>query len=86
MRAARADGRIWHIDSATLGTLFRRACADANPPIVGARFHDSRATAITRLASRLQPLELARMIGHRDVSELLTYYRETASSIASRLD
>lgn len=86
VRAMRADGRVFHLDSATLGVLFRRACAACEPPITGARFHDSRATAITRLAPRLQPLELARMIGHRDVSELLTYYRESAASIAARLD
>lgn len=84
VRASRADGRVFHIDSATLGVLFRRACADAG--VVGATFHDSRATAITRLASRLQPLELARMIGHRNLDELMTYYRESATSIAARLD
>lgn len=86
VRAARADGRIFHIDAATLGTLFRRACAAADPPIVGVTFHDSRATAITRLAARLDPLELARMIGHRNLDELLTYYRESATTIAARLD
>lgn len=83
VRAPRADGRIWHIDVDTLGVLFRRARADAG--IDDVRFHDSRATAITRLSRILGPLELARMIGHRDLGSLLIYYRETAESLAGRL-
>lgn len=49
-------------------------------------FHDSRATAITRLASRLDINDLARMTGHRDLRQLQRYYRATASEIARRLD
>lgn len=62
----------------------RRACKACG--IEGLHFHDSRATAITRLARVLSPVELARMIGHRDLGSLLVYYRESASSIAERLD
>jgi integrase len=83
VRAVRDDGRIWHIDVDTLGVLFRRACRTCG--IEGLHFHDSRATAITRLARVLSPVELARMIGHRDLGSLLVYYRESASSIAERL-
>ncbi len=63
---------------------FRKACAKAG--IVGLHFHDSRATAITRLAKRLDILTLARMIGHRDLKSLQVYYRETAEDTAKRLD
>ncbi len=49
-------------------------------------FHDTRHTAITRLARKLQPLELARMVGHKNLNQLLTYYNETASELAARLD
>jgi hypothetical protein len=31
-------------------------------------------------------LELARMVGHRDIRSLLIYYRETASELALKLD
>ena len=49
-------------------------------------FHDSRAEAITRLAKKLDILDLARMIGHKDLSMLMVYYRKKASDIAPSLD
>lgn len=48
-------------------------------------FHDSRHEAITRLAKKLNVLELARMVGHKDIRELMTYYNETAAEIAKKL-
>lgn len=48
-------------------------------------FHDSRHEAITRLARKLDILDLARMVGHRDIRSLQTYYNPTASEIAGRL-
>lgn len=53
--------------------------------IKGLTFHDSRAEAITRLSKRLGILELARMVGHKNISELQTYYRESAEDIAAKL-
>ncbi|KJK17754.1 hypothetical protein UB46_34680 [Burkholderiaceae bacterium 16] len=49
-------------------------------------FHDTRHEAITRLAKKLQPLALARMTGHTDLNELMTYYNESAADIAALLD
>jgi len=49
-------------------------------------FHDSRATAVTRLSKKLDILELARMIGHRDLRSLQVYYRKAEREIAERLD
>lgn len=49
-------------------------------------FHDSRATAITRLAKKLDIHDLARLTGHRDLNKLMVYYRTTATEIASQLD
>lgn len=49
-------------------------------------FHDARATAITRLSKRLDILELARMVGHRDPRSLMVYYRKSATDIAAKLD
>ncbi|MEW5708725.1 MAG: site-specific integrase [Pseudomonadota bacterium] len=49
-------------------------------------FHDTRHEAITRLAKRIGVLDLARMVGHRDLRQLMVYYNETASEIAARLD
>jgi len=49
-------------------------------------FHDTRHEAITRLAKKLDVLDLARMVGHRDIKQLLTYYNKSAKEIASQLD
>lgn len=76
--------RVFTIDSASLDTNYRLGRAAAG--VVGPTFHDSRATAITRLAQKLELLELARMCGHRDPRSLMIYYRKTATEIAAKLD
>jgi integrase len=48
-------------------------------------FHDLRHTAVTRLAQRLAILDLARMVGHKDLRMLQIYYNESAEVIADRL-
>ena len=83
LRTARGKG-VFHLSSQSLDVTFRRARKAAG--LSGFTFHDARATAITRLAKKLEPLDLARMMGHSDLSSLLTYYRESAASIAERLD
>lgn len=78
------DGSVFRISSTqTLDALFRRAKGRAI--VEGLHFHDSRATAITRLATRLEILALARMVGHRDLRQLQVYYRESATDMAPRL-
>ena len=64
--------------------LFRKARIRAE--IDDLTFHDSRHEACTRLARKLDVLDLARMIGHRDLKSLSIYYNPTADEIASRLD
>jgi integrase len=59
--------------------ITKRACVD------NLHFHDSRHEAVTRLAKRLNVLELARMIGHKDIRELMTYYEDDAEDVAGRL-
>ena len=39
----------------------------------------------TRLSKKLDVLELARMIGHRNINQLMTYYRAGPSEIAEML-
>ncbi len=72
------------VDKDVLSTLFRRACVKAQ--VENATFHDARATALTRLSKKLNVLELARMVGHRDIRSLQIYYRETAAELALKLD
>ncbi|QOY96318.1 site-specific integrase [Massilia sp. UMI-21] len=69
---------------AILDALFRKAKKNAG--IEGLTFHDTRHEAITRLAQKLDVLDLARMVGHTNINQLRTYYNATAEDIASRLD
>jgi integrase len=52
----------------------------------GVTFHDSRATALTHLARKVDVLTLSRISRHRDINILRRkYYRESAEQIAARL-
>lgn len=53
--------------------------------IVDLTFHDTRHEACTRLARKIDVLDLAKMIGHRDIKSLMIYYNPTATEIADRL-
>lgn len=77
------DGALFGLTPALLEALWRRARDQAG--LVDCHFHDSRHTAITRLAKRLPVLDLARMVGHRDLRQLMVYYNESAEEIAGRL-
>ena len=48
-------------------------------------FHDTRHEAITRLSRKLDVLTLARVVGHKRIQQLMTYYNESAEDIALRL-
>lgn len=51
----------------------------------GLTFHDLRHSAITRLAKKLDVLALAKMVGHRDLRQLMIYYNPSAEELAGRL-
>lgn len=48
-------------------------------------FHDSRHEGITRLAKILDVLDLARIVGHRNINQLLLYYHADAPALALKL-
>lgn len=75
---------IFDIDSTSLDVLWRKLRDRAG--VVDLRFHDSRHEAISRLARKLDVLDLARMVGHRNISQLMGYYNATAEEIAGSLD
>lgn len=79
-----AGPTVLGLTPAVLDVVFRRARDRAG--IVDLHWHDSRHEAITRLALRLPILDLARMIGHRDLRSLQVYYNPTPAEIAARLD
>lgn len=75
---------VFGLTTGSLDALFRKAKTRA--VIADLHFHDSRHEAITRLAKKIPVMDLARMVGHRDLKQLLVYYNETAEEIASKLD
>lgn len=74
---------VFGIQSQTLDTLFRRARVRAK--LSGFTFHDSRHTACTALARKLDVLDLCKMMGWVKTTQALTYYNPKASDIARRL-
>ena len=75
--------RVFNVDNGTRDKLFRDARDRAK--LDGLTFHDSRHEATTRLARKLDVLDLAAVIGHRDLRSLRTYYNPTADELADRL-
>ncbi len=74
---------VFGLQSQTLDTLFRRARTRAK--LKGFTFHDSRHTACTHLARKLDVLDLCKMMGWVRTTQALTYYNPKASDIARRL-
>jgi integrase len=78
------DGEsVFGISTASLDALFRKARAKAG--VEDLTFHDSRHEAITRLAKVFDVLELARIVGHRDLRMLLVYYNPSAEDLSKKL-
>lgn len=75
---------VFGLKTSQLDSLFRKARNTAR--LSGFTFHDSRANALTHLAKKIDILDLARIIGHKDLKTLMTYYREAVEDIALRLD
>jgi integrase len=81
--------RIWGefgpfgLTPANLDAIWRKMVKESK--IKGLHFHDSRHTAITQLAGKLDVLELARMVGIRDLRVLMVYFNKSAEDIAKKL-
>lgn len=78
-----AASTVFQLETSTIDALFRKAKKRAL--IENLTFHDSRHEAITRLSKKLDVLDLARMVGIRDLRILMVYYNATAAEIAERL-
>lgn len=79
----RSTDSVFNVGGGVRDALFRRARQNAE--IENLHYHDSRAEAIWRLSKKLDVLQLARVIGHRDIKSLLLYYNESATDIAKLL-
>lgn len=77
------NARVFSSNQQSSATIFRRSLILSG--IKALTFHDTRHEALTRLARKLDVLDLARMVGHRDPRSLMIYYNATAEEIAQRL-
>ena len=80
------SGSVFDISSHTLDVMFRRARAKVD----GAddfHFHDTRHKALTRMAAKVEPMQLAKISGHKDLRILLNvYYNPDIGELADLLD
>jgi integrase len=74
---------VFGVQPQTLDTLFRRA--RDRQKMSGFTFHDSRHTACTRLARKVDVLDLCKIMGWVKTTQALVYYNPKASDIAKRL-
>lgn len=74
---------VFGLQSQTLDTLFRRARDRAK--LSGFTFHDSRHTACTRLARKVDVLDLCKIMGWVKTTQALTYYNPKTSDLARRI-
>lgn len=79
----RCSGQVFNLHAGSRDALWRDAVKATQ--IENIHFHDSRAEAIWRLSKKLDVMELARVIGHRNLSSLMLYYQVTADELADRL-
>ena len=75
---------IFNTTSRAIYALFKQACVAAK--IKNLTFHDLRHEATSRLATKFQVHELAKITGHKDTRMLLRYYHPTAEDLVSKLD
>ena len=74
---------VFCLTSAQLDALFRKIARKA---LVDGTFHDARHSAATRLVQRLNVMELAKMLGIRDLKTLqAVYFNPSAAELAAKL-
>jgi integrase len=73
-----------HLTAGSISALFARRCKKKK--IRGLTFHDLKHTAMTRLSKKLNPWELAKMTGNKDMNLLLrVYYHHDPEETAKKL-
>lgn len=79
----RDDVRLVRVSSASCDALFRRARDRSG--LADIHFHDSRREATSRLAKKVDVLTLARITGHKNIKELMTYYQTDMADVALQI-
>lgn len=73
-----------HLTAGSISSLFARLCDEEGIPDL--TFHDLKHTAMTRLSKKLDPWELAKMTGNKDMNLLLrVYYHHDPEATAKKL-
>lgn len=77
--------RVFTVGAGSRDSLFRKARERCE--IVGLTFHDTRHTAVTRMAkiTGMDVLKLAKIIGHRDPKSLMIYFNPSPDELAALL-
>lgn len=79
------DPTVFCVNSRQRDVLSRKIRDKAK--LVNLNFHDTRRTALTRLAQRFGPMELAKISGHLDLKILQSvYYAPKPSDLVKKLD
>jgi integrase len=74
---------IFNLSHSNTNLIFRNACKSLS--IKDLHFHDTRHEATSRLAKIYSVLELAKIVGHRNVQSLMTYYQPTINELVSKM-
>lgn len=81
---AHEDNAVFKVPAASMDAQFRKIKQQVM--VEDLHFHDTRREALTRLSAIYQPMELAKISGHKDLRILLnTYYAPTATELAERM-
>lgn len=79
----KATGSVLDVSNGNRDAVYRAICNKAM--VVGLNFHDTRHNAITKLARIYEVLDLARIVGHSDLNELMVYYNPTTQELVNRM-
>lgn len=79
----RATAYVFPVNKNSFGTAFRIACNELG--LEGLHFHDTRHEAVSRLAKVYPVLQLAAIVGHRDLKSLQVYYNPTIQELVQHL-
>ncbi len=84
IQLGRVEGTYWFgTDGVNVSGIFSQSSKRTTAN--GLQFRDSRHEGLTRLSEKLEPFELARQAGHRDMNRTLKYYRKTAREFGQKL-
>jgi integrase len=76
-------GRVFPVNAGSFGKTYRDVCKELG--LVDLHFHDTRHEAVSRLARVFPILQLAAVIGHRDLKSLQVYYNPTVQELAQHM-